>query len=158
MLCYLSLFIYLYTQTHHMVTWRSAKFLDCFPCGVCMSDRFIPAVVSAFVDAYSNEGPYTFSILLLVVGFFTIYCLGHRHHPQVWDMQASVLAKTDPTALGRQPTFCDTPILRSISSKSPSGSCLSLWIWSKFWWPDSLPDANPEKAYGSCIENLFSGS
>ena len=46
------------------------------------------------------------------------------------------------TVLGRQPTFSDTYIWRFISF-SYLQAVVYTWefFWSKFWWPDALPDA-----------------
>ena len=48
-----------------------------------------------------------------------------------------------PTAGGRPRTVMNASISRMISIQSPSSSCLSNGICCKFWWPDSMPDANP---------------
>ena len=52
-----------------------------------------------------------------------------------------------PTALGRQPTFNDTSILRIISF-SHHYARLSVGIWSKFWWPDASFWHQPVTDYG----------
>ena len=46
--------------------------------------------------------------------------------------------------LGKQPAFDDTlqELTQPLVDQSPSGSCLSMGFWVRFWWPDALPGIN----------------
>ena len=81
---------------------------------------------------------------------------------------ASVHASTGQTCcfwkalpVGRQPTFSNTSILRTISfSNHQAIQCRLMGIWSKIWLPDALLDADPLRIWEEKLwdGNLFSGS